>query len=105
MTRVLTEDFLARYAAANYNQPSRGVNGSDHMMLMSVAPVDRAAREAGLVVGSPMVASAATPTLDPEVAEGYSSAAGLGLVLVTAAAGGAVAAVTVVARLLMSAFG
>ena len=103
MTRVLTEQFLTRYAAANYNQLSRGVNGSDRMILMTVAPVDRTGREGPLAAGSPVPQPAARAALDPEVAEGYSSAAGLGLVLMTATGAGAVAVVTVVARFLMGA--
>ena len=105
MTRVLTERFLTRYAAANYNQASRGVNGSDHMVMVSVTPVDRSGRGAGLVA-SPANAVLRNPAaMDPEVAEGYSSAAGLGLVLLTASAGGAAAGVLVIMRLITGVFG
>jgi hypothetical protein len=102
MTRVVTEQFLTRFAAANYNEPSRGVNGSDHMTTMSIAPVGR---EAGLGGTSPAAAAPFPPATDPQIAEGYSSAAGLGLVLVTTAAGGAVAAVTVVVRVVLGILG
>jgi hypothetical protein len=85
MTRVLTTESLAAYAA-NLNRPARGVNGIDHMIMQRVAPIDRA----GLLAADPgpgLRLARGRSVIDPTIAEGYASATALGLVLRTGAAG------------------
>ena len=102
MTRVLANESLTTYAGANYNRRSYGVNGSDHMNFVRVAPVDRRGFEtapSGLTVAR---AAAARVTTDPMIDEGYSSAAGLGLVLVVATVFAAAAIGALLVRAVMA---
>ena len=106
MTRVLTNDSL-KYATANFNRASHGDNGADHMVFMRFSPAGRLGMEAA--AAGPMAADAEThaPVMSPDAAieEGYSSAAGLGLVLVLATVVGAAALGALVLRAVLALIG
>lgn len=98
---MLSGEFLAAYAAENDNRPSRGVNGTDQMMMMRVA-VDRAG---AVRATAPVPLPAAEAAVDPAIQEGYASAAGLGLVLLVSGAGGLVTVGLVIVRALSGVLG
>lgn len=105
MTRVLANDSL-KYATANLNRTSHGDNGADHMVFMRFSPAGRLGMQAA--AAGPMAdAESGAPVMSPDAAieEGYSSAAGLGLVLVLATVVGAAALGALVLRAVLALIG
>lgn len=104
MTRVLTNDSL-KYATANLNRASHGDNGADHMVFMRFSPAGRLGMEAAAAGPMADAEPAAAVSPDAAIEEGYSSAAGLGLVLVVATVVGAAALGALVLRAVLALIG